>query len=354
MSSNRRIDLRSDTFTLPDAAMRAAMAAAQVGDDVYGEDPSVRELEERTAEILGKKAAVFMPSGTMSNQIGLRIHTQKGDQALVEATAHMFLLEGGSPAAISGVTMRQLPGEKGILSAKQVREAIPSPHPLMVSTVLSPVTLLCLENTHNLAGGTVWPIEEIDATTAEARRLGLAIHLDGARLWNASVASGVPEAEYARHFDTVSVCFSKGLGAPVGSALAGSETLMSEARRFRQNLGGGMRQAGIVAAGALHALMHQRERLHQDHANAIRLAEGLAQMPKVTVDIDTVQTNIVCFQVSGITAGEFADRCFEADMLMIPSGEKSVRAVTWKGVSREDVDRALAIIEASLATSIRQ
>lgn len=337
------IDLRSDTFTLPTADLRAAMANADVGDDVFGEDPTVRQLEERAAEVLGKSAAVFMPSGTMSNQVGLRVLTNPGDQVLIEASSHMMVLEGAAPAMLSSVSMRQLPGTGGVLEADQIRAAIPVPHPFMVDTVLPPTTTLCLENTHNLAGGTVWPIDTLAATAAEAKRHGLHMHLDGARLWNAAVQSGRSEADFAQYFDTVSVCFSKGLGAPVGSALAGSAELMKQARRFRQSFGGGMRQSGMVAAGALFALENHRERLAEDHANATRLAAGLAELNSVSLDPDTVQTNIVRFEVTSMTAGEFTTRCHAEGVHMIPGGPHGVRAVTRMGISQQDVDDALQV-----------
>lgn len=342
------IDLRSDTFTMPTEGMRRAMAEAELGDDVYGEDPTVRRLEEAVAERLDKEAAVFMPSGTMSNQIGVRLHTRPGDQAIAEATAHVYLLEGGGPAVLSGVTMRPLAGESGVVTGEQVEAAIPVPHPYMVDSVLAPVTLLCLENTHNLHGGAVWPLASLEATLETARRRGLATHLDGARLWNASVASGVAEAELAHGFDTVSVCFSKGLGAPVGSALAGSAEDMLRARKLRQNLGGGMRQAGLLAAAAHYAMQHQRDRLAEDHENARQLAQGLAQIQGIEVDTERVQTNIVNFEVTTLPAGEYAIRCHDAGVHVIPSGHRRLRAVTHLGISGTDIERALDILRTVL------
>lgn len=342
------IDLRSDTFTLPTEGMRRAMAEAELGDDVYGEDPTVRRLEAAVAERLDKEAAVFMPSGTMSNQIGIRLHTRPGDQAIAEATAHVYLLEGGSPAVLSGVTMRPLPGENGVVAAEQVEAAIPVPHPYMVDSVLAPVTLLCLENTHNLHGGAVWPMESLETTLESARRHGLATHLDGARLWNASVASGIAEADLARGFDTVSVCFSKGLGAPVGSALAGGTDAMRRARKLRQNIGGGMRQAGLLAAAAHYAMQHQRDRLAEDHENARQLAQGLAQIQGIEVDTERVETNIVNFEVTAMPAGEFATLCHDAGVHMIPLGHRRLRAVTHLGVSAADIERALDIMRSVL------
>lgn len=342
------IDLRSDTLSLPTDAMKQAMAEAELGDDVYGEDPSVRALEEQTADLLGKEAAVFMPTGTMSNQIGLRLHTRPGDQVLIESTAHMFLLEGGTPAVLSGVTLRPLPGARGMLTASQIETSLPTPHPFMVKTVLSPITAICIENTHNLAGGTVWTLEDIVAVTDAARNHGLATHLDGARLWNASAATGVPESRYAAHFDTVSVCFSKGLGAPVGSALAGSATLIETARRFRQNIGGGLRQSGSLAAAAAYAIEHHRERLVEDHRNARCLARGLARIPGIRLDPEAVETNIVSFAVDGVASGAFATECFERGVHMIPVAADKMRAVTWMGVTADDIDRAIERIREAM------
>jgi threonine aldolase len=340
------IDMRSDTVTKPTAEMRAAMAQAEVGDDVYGDDPTVNALERRTAEILGKEAAVFMPSGTMTNEVALRTHTQSGDQVLADAGAHVFLLEGGAAAALSGLTIQPLPGRNGIFTADDVRQAIRTPHRFMPGTVLPPTTLLCVENTHNGAGGVVWPIETVRDVTAAAREHGLATHLDGARLWHAAVAAGIPEAEYAAHFDSVSVCFSKGLGAPMGSALAGSAAFVARARRFKQMFGGGFRQAGIVAAGALHALEHHRQLLAEDHEKAKAFATGLETIAAVRIDLSLVQTNIVRFRVVTMSASEFVDGCYENGLHMLPLGADQVRAVMHLGITHEDVQSGLSIIRA--------
>jgi len=340
------IDMRSDTVTKPTAEMRAAMAQAEVGDDVYGDDPTVNALERRTAEILGKEAAVFMPSGTMTNEVALRTHTQSGDLVLADAGAHVFLLEGGAAAALSGLTIRPLPGHNGIFTADDVRQSIRTPHRFMPGTVLPPATLLCVENTHNGAGGVVWPIDTVREVTAIAREQGLATHLDGARLWHASVAAGIPEAEYAAHFDSVSVCFSKGLGAPMGSALAGSAAFVARARRFKQMFGGGFRQAGIVAAGALYALEHHRQLLAEDHEKAKAFATGLETIAGVRIDVSLVQTNIVRFRVVTTSASEFVDGCYENGLHMLPLGADQVRAVMHLGITHEDVQSGLSIIRA--------
>jgi threonine aldolase len=342
------IDLRSDTVTRPTPAMREAMARAEVGDDVYGDDPTVKELEARTAELLGKEEAVFVPTGSMSNQIAIRTLTEPGDLALLSGAAHIVLNEGGAGAAIGGVSMRPLSGADGTFGPDAVVEALGRSHPFNPPTLPSPPTLLCLENTHNAGGGTVWPLDRLRDVCAVGRAHGLSVHLDGARLWHASAASGVPERQYAEAFDTVNVCFSKGLGAPVGSALAGSRATIARARRFRQQFGGGMRQAGVVAAAALHALEHHRAELRRDVVNARRLAEGLAAVPGVRLDLARVQSNIVRFEVD-VDAGAFATSCHERGVHMLPNGAHGVRAVLHRDVANEDVSAALGVMASALA-----
>lgn len=342
------IDLRSDTVTKPSDAMRAAMAAAEVGDDVYGEDPTVRALEARTADLLGKDAAVFVPTGTMSNQIAVRIQTEAGDLALIEGSSHIVANEGGGAAAISGVTIKPLPAHRGLFGPEQVDAAVGVPHPFKPSTLSSPPRLLCVENTHNAGGGTVWPLEQIHAVCEAGRRHGLSLHLDGARLWHASAASGVLERDYAEPFDTVNVCFSKGLGAPVGSALAGSEELVARARRFKQQLGGGMRQAGVLAAAALFALEHHRPYLAEDIRNARAFAEGIAALDGIEVDLEGVHTNIVRFDVTLGTAAELAERCHAAGVHLIPGGTRGLRAVLHRDIDASDVAKAVEVIASVL------
>ncbi|NLX21778.1 MAG: low-specificity L-threonine aldolase [Phycisphaerae bacterium] len=338
------IDLRSDTVTRPTSAMRQAMAAAEVGDDVLGDDPTVVALERRTAELLGKEAACYMPSGTMTNQVALRVHTEPGDEVLMEAFAHVYLFEAGGPAALSGVMCRLIPGQRGLFTAADVRAA------LRPSNVHYPPTkLVCVENTHNVGGGSIWPLETVAEVEAAAREAGLRMHLDGARLWNAAAATGIPERAYASHFDSVSVCFSKGLGAPVGSALAGTRAFIERARRFRKQFGGGMRQAGVIAAGALYALEHHRSRLVEDHANAKLLAEGIAAMPGVSIDAATVQTNIVFFEVTAMPAAELANRLSRAGVLMLARGTR-IRALTHLDVSRDQIAETLAIMGKTLGS----
>lgn len=340
----RPIDLRSDTITHPTPAMREFMAKAPVGDDVFGDDPTVHQLEERVAEILGKEAAVFVPSGTMANQIALRAHTEPGDEILVDANAHIYFYEAGSPAALSGLMCRCLPGVRGIFTPADVQSALRPSDPHF------PVTkLVCLENTHNRGGGSIWPIERIREIAALSRQRELRLHLDGARLWNAAVATGIPEREYASHFDSVSVCFSKGLGAPIGSALAGTETFTRRARRFRKQFGGGMRQAGIIAAGALFALEHHRGRLAEDHANARALAEGLASLTGLELDPATVQTNIVLFRVPD--APSLAQALNQRGVRVLATGPESIRAVTNLMVSSADIPLALEIFREVLASA---
>jgi threonine aldolase len=338
------IDLRSDTVSRPTAAMRRAMADAPVGDDAYGDDPSIRALERRTGEILGKEDAVYMVSGTMTNQVALRAHTEAGDEVLADAGAHVAVLERGAPAALSGITLRGLPGRNGIFTAADLRAAIRIPHPFMPATQ-PPLKLVCLENTHNIGGGAVWPMPALLAVAEEARAHGLRLHLDGARLWNAAAATGIAERDWAAPFDSVSVCFSKGLGAPVGSALAGPRDFISRARRFKALFGGGMRQGGIVAAGALFALENHRGRLVKDHANAHRLAERLARLPGIVLDPSGVETNIVRFRLAGMASGAFVEHCFAEGVHMLPAGPAGVRAVTHLDVSEADVDRAADAIE---------
>lgn len=336
--SNGMIDLRSDTVTKPTPGMRAAMFSAALGDDVYGEDPTVNQLEARVAEYLGTEAAVFVPSGTMANQIAIRLHCRPGDELLCEATSHVYLWEGGGPAALSGVTTRMIDGEFGVLSVEQL-----APH-IRPDDIHSPQTrLVCLENTHNRGGGRVYPIEHIRAISAWAQTHNLAMHLDGARLWNAIVASGIPAPEWCRHFDTISVCFSKGLGAPVGSALAGPRELIVRARRIRKLFGGAMRQAGFLAAACLYAMDHHIDRLAEDHANAKLLATAIAETPGLKLVPETVETNLVWVEVDRDWYGPpqaVANQLKADGVLMTALGDKELRACTHLDVSRADCERA--------------
>ncbi len=332
------IDLRSDTVTKPTPGMLAAMLAAPVGDDVYGEDPTINALEEKVAAYLGTEAAVFVPSGTMANQIAVRLHCRPGDELLCEATSHVVLWEGGGPAALSGVSVHTVDGKNGLLDLSAVQRG------LRPNDIHSPHTrLIWLENTHNRGGGTVQSLESVAGISAWARSQKLALHLDGARLWNAVVASGTPAKSWASHFDTISVCFSKGLGAPVGSALAGSADLILRARRYRKLFGGAMRQAGILAAACIYALDHHIDRLRDDHANARVLADAIHAVPGLKLVPDGVETNLVWFEVDGVrfkTPQVVTAKLKERGILMSALGETTVRACTHHGVSREDCERA--------------
>jgi threonine aldolase len=332
------IDLRSDTVTKPTLPMREAMARAEVGDDVFGDDPTVKELEAETAALLGMESALFTPSGTMANQLAIRGHTELGDEILVEANAHVYYYESGGPAALSGVMCRCLNGHRGIFGGAEVEAALRPPDQHFART-----RLVCVENTHNRGGGKIWPLERIQEVAATARKHGLLLHLDGARLWNASVAAGIAERDYAAHFDTVSVCFSKGLGAPVGSALAGPRGFIERVRRFRKMFGGGMRQAGIIAAGALFALRNHRTRLAEDHANAKALASGLAGVEGLETHPDEVETNMVLIRVRSMPAQQLVQQLQAQGVLVLAVGPETIRAVTNLMVSAEDIKRAVAV-----------
>ena len=329
------VDLRSDTVTRPTEEMRRAMLDAPLGDDVFGEDPTVNRLEEYVAERLGKEAALYCPSGTMTNQIGVYVATGRGDEVLLHEGAHIFNYEAGAPALLSGVQVRSIPGEGGLVSPEALRAAVRPenvhfPRP----------KLLCLENTHNLAGGRIFPFEEFAAVAAEAWSLGLKVHLDGARLFNAEVATGIPAREWCEHADTVSVCSSKGLGAPVGSLLAGDEETVREARRARKAFGGGMRQAGIIAAASLYAFEHHVERLAEDHERAQRLAEGLAEAGYA---VETPETNIVLVDVGNAEKFLTAELA-EKGVLATPRTASTIRFVTHLDVGDEEIGAAVEAV----------
>jgi threonine aldolase len=333
------IDLRSDTVTRPSEGMRRAMYEAEVGDDVFGEDPTVQRLQERIAAVLGKEAALFVPSGVMGNQLALKVHTQPGDEVIVERSSHIFNYESGAPGVLSGVQLHVLDGKRGVLSGAQVRRAV---RPGFYWEARS--RLVCLENTVNKPGGVVYPLEDIADIAAVVQEKGLRFHLDGARLWNASAASGIAEATYAAPFDTVSVCLSKGLGAPVGSLLAGSKEVIAEAHRYRKLFGGGMRQVGVLAAAGLYALQHHRDALAEDHVKARRLAEGIAAFPAFRVEPGLVETNIVVFDVVAGDAMPVLEALRAEGVLMVPFGPATIRATTHRDVSLGDVDRALLVM----------
>jgi len=339
------IDLRSDTVTKPTAAMRRAMAEAEVGDDVYGEDPTVNRLEQRAAEIFGKEAALFVPTGTMGNTIGIKVNTNHGEEVLCDDRAHILDWELSMTAWFSGCLVRTVPTEDGILHWRDIEPKLrrTGPHN-------APTSLVHLEHPHNMGGGTLYRLEEIDTICDRAHERGLRVHMDGARIFNAQAAWGVPVARMAAKVDTVMFCLSKGLGAPVGSMLAGSAEAMARGRLYRKRLGGGMRQAGVVAAAGLIALEEMPKRLGEDHANAKLLAEGLAEMPGVCIDPAKVLTNIVIFDIANakITPEEFMAAARARGVLLSGVGGTRIRLVTHLDVSRGDCERALEAIAAIL------
>ena len=339
------VDLRSDTVTKPSQAMRDAMARAEVGDDVYGEDPTVNALQERVAALLGKEAALYVPSGTMANQIALAIHTRPGDDVLVSQGAHCMVFESGAAGALAGVQCSVIGDKHGRFTVDDVAAAInPDNHHF------APTTLVAIENTHNRGGGSIFPQAEIVKIAALTRDRGLGLHLDGARLMNAHIATGKSARELSAPFDTISLCLSKGLGAPVGSVLAGGKELIHRALRRRKMYGGGMRQAGLLAAGGLFALEHNVARLAEDHANARRFAEGLARLPGMAVDLSGVETNIVIWDLTSdcpFDAAGFVTRAREHGLLVNSVGPRKLRAVT-----HLDVDAKACSVAAELAAAV--
>ena len=343
--NNRLIDLSSDTVTQPSPEMRAAMAAAPVGDLQKGEDPSVNLLEEMAADLLGKEAAVYLPSGTMCNQIAFRVLAQPGDEVIMHKESHPAHLEGGAIASLCQLMIYCVEGDRGVFGPDAVAEAV------RPRDVLYPRSrVVFVENTHNLCGGAVWPLEQVLAVCGKARELGLSCHMDGSRLLNASVATGVAAREYCAPFDSCMIALSKGLGAPVGSVLAGSSAFVQEALRWRRAFGGAMRQAGIVAAGGVYALRHNIARLAEDHANARRLAEGLSRISSIDIDPSLVDTNIIVFDIkrTGLTPGQMMDRMLAQGVRMSSYRGTVVRAVTHMDVSSEDVETAIRTVHAVL------
>jgi len=338
------VDLRSDTVTRPTPGMREAMARAEVGDDVLDGDPTTRALEERVADLLGKEAALFVPSGVMGNQLALAVLGRPGTEVVLEAGAHILNYEEGAAAVLSGLQLRPVATEDGLLTPALVEGAVRP-----ASRYTPATSVVALENTHNAAGGRVLPLETARGIRAVAERAGIPVHLDGARLWHAAVATGHPPQELAGVADTVMVCFSKGLGAPVGSVLAGPRDLMEEAWRVRRRLGGGMRQSGILAAAGLYALDHHLDRLAEDHERARLLARAADALPAFSAS--PPDTNIVMIDVvaSGVGAGEVADFLRERGVLMIPFGPRRLRAVTHLEVDTAGVERAVAALEAASA-----
>jgi len=333
------VDLFSDTLTRPTTEMRRFMCDAEVGDEQKLEDPTVNLLCEMVAELLGKEAAVFLPSGTMCNEIALRVHARPGEEVIAHQTAHPIHFETGGPGALAGVNMRAVDGARGQFDAAAVEAAVRP-----ASRYAPRSRLVWVEQTSNLGGGSVWSLDRIEAVTAVARRHGLATHMDGARLMNAVVASGISARDYAAPFDSAWIDFTKGLGAPMGAALAGTRAFIDEAWRCKQQMGGAMRQAGIIAAGGVWALRHHVKRLAEDHANARRFADGLATLPGVSLDPKTVETNIVFFDLTGsLTAPAAVERMVARGVRMGALGARTIRAVTHLDVDAGQIERALAV-----------
>jgi threonine aldolase len=333
----KNIDLRSDTVTKPSLGMRQAIAQAEVGDDVFEDDPTVQKLEQTVAELLGKEKGLFVPSGTMANQIALRSLAHPGDEVLCEKNSHIFNYEVASASALSGLQLHPLIGNKGMITAEQIEPEIRPQDIHQAQT-----SLVAIENTHNRAGGTVFPLEEIKKIKELAKKYNMKMYLDGARLWNASVASSVPLEDYGKYFDAVSVCLSKGLGAPIGSVTCGTEEFIIKARRNRKMYGGGMRQVGIIAAAGIYAIENNFNRLMEDHRNAKFLAQNLAKIKGIQIDLESVQTNIVIFDIknTGKEPAEISLKMKEKKVLLLPFGKTRMRAVTHLDVDREDITYA--------------
>ncbi|MBA5875153.1 MAG: aminotransferase class I/II-fold pyridoxal phosphate-dependent enzyme [Nitrospira sp. CR1.2] len=343
------IDLRSDTVTKPSPAMREAMARAEVGDDIYGEDPTVNRLQEAGAALVGKRAALFVPSGTLGNQLCLRAQAEPGREVIVEGQCHIIRYEQGAAAALAGVQLHWITGRQGLMTAEQVEAAIRPTDPYSIQTAL-----ICIENTHNAGGGTIYPLATIQSIRAVAKAHGLPMHLDGARLFNAVVASGIAAADYARHFETVTFCLSKGLGAPAGSLIATDDlALLERLRRFRRMYGGAMRQSGILAAAGLYALEHHVHRLADDHAHAKRLADRLAQIPAVSINPAAVETNILFFDLRSprLSAPAFVATLRQEGVLLNAVSAHTCRAVTHLDVSAKAIEQAADAITRVLISS---
>jgi len=339
------IDLRSDTVTMPTPAMRQAMATTPLGDDVFGDDPTVNELEQVAAARLCKEAAVFLPSGTMGNVVGVAVNARAGEEVIADAEAHVYLYEGAGAAVISGVQIRPVATTAGVMSPAQIEAAL-RPRDDFHEPITAAVTF---EDTHNRHGGIVWPLEDLRAASETARALGLRVHLDGARMFNAAVASGTDVADIAACGDTVTFCLSKGLGCPAGSMFCGSADSVDQARRWRKRLGGAMRQAGVIAATGLIALETMVDRLAEDHANARTLAEGLAELPGIKCDLSRVQTNLVFFDLDHVRGADFEEECRKRGLLGGATGPHRVRFVTHYGITAEDIQSTLRICEEVLS-----
>ena len=333
------IDLRSDTVTKPSKEMLNAMLNAEVGDDVYGEDPTVNHLQDYLAELLGKEAALFMPSGTMSNQIGVKINTNPGDEVIIEKNAHIFFYETAAPAIISNVLMNTIPSLKGEMKIADIEEAIRPDVYYFPKTAL-----ICLENTHNRHGGSVLSLNYFNEVSSLAKKNNIALHLDGARIWNAAIAANIKLNDYVKPFDTVSVCLSKSLGAPIGSVLLGTKTQIIKAKKWRKILGGGMRQAGILAAAGLYAVQNNFERLAEDNENAKLFAKEVSNIEELKIDLERVETNIVVIETN-LIASELVERCKKKGLLFNAVGKNRVRIVFHLDISRNDTIKAIEIFK---------
>ncbi len=345
------IDIRSDTVTKPSEEMREVISRAEVGDDVFGEDPNVNELQLTVSKLFGKESALYVPSGTMANQVSINAHTQPGDEMICEAGCHMYNFESGAPALLSGVMLRTIEGVMGAITAEQVEANIRPTNVHFAQT-----TLISLENTHNRAGGTIFPIEQIKEISQVAKKHNIKMHLDGARLMNAVIATGIEAAEWASYFDSVSICLSKGLGAPVGSVIAGTKEFIEKAHRYRKTYGGGMRQAGLLAAAGKYALENNVERLADDHSNARTFAESVIGLDGINVELDWVQTNIVMIDIDEFlgTAAEWIDRLAEAGIAILSTSPRRLRAVFHLDVSSEDTADAVAKFREVYANSMKK
>lgn len=335
------IDLRSDTVTKPSVEMRQAITESEVGDDVYGEDVTVNKLQDKIASMFGKEAGLFVPSGVMGNQVCIRTHTNHGDEIIMDEDAHIFVYENAAASALSGVNIKTIPNSNGVITAEQIKKAIrPKAY------YLPKTKLICLENTHGRSGGTIFPIDEIKRISVVAKESSIKMHLDGARIWNASVASGVSLNEYAKYFDSVSVCLSKGLGAPVGSVIIGSSDFIEQARVFRKMLGGGMRQVGILAAAGLYAVENNLKRLDDDHKKAKTVGEAISKLKTFQIDLNLVQTNMVIAEiVGGVSQDEVLKQLRSNALLLTPEKHNCVRAVTHLDVSFEEILLAADIFQ---------
>lgn len=334
------IDLRSDTFTLPSPEMREFMMKAEVGDDVFGEDPTVNNLQEIVANMTGKEAALFVCSGTQGNQVSINAHTQPGDEVICDYNSHIFNYESGGPSLLSGVQLHPVYGQNGHLNLDQISQVVRP-----VEDHFPQTKLICLENTHNRAGGTIYPLDEIKKISNFARENKFKMHLDGARLWNASIATGISLCDYASFFDSVSLCFSKGLGAPIGSIVAGTKEFINRSHYYRKAYGGGMRQVGIIASACIYAIKNNFERLNDDHENAGRLAEVLYNLAGFNVDVNNMKTNIVIAEVSktGKSAFEIVEMIKKEGILAIPFSPIKIRFVTHIHINRKDIDKCIDI-----------